>query len=131
MRSLAALMALGLALSVCLPSASLAGKNRGYSYKVKKYKAKKLKRAKPRRVEPENVRCIGCQRDKYGRIRRDPHARRDFMRLHPCPSTGRSKGKCPGYVVDHIVPLKRGGIDHPSNMQWQTVADAKAKDKIE
>jgi hypothetical protein len=40
-------------------------------------------------------------------------------------------GACKGYVVDHIVPLKRGGADDPSNMQWQTTAAAKAKDKIE
>jgi hypothetical protein len=33
--------------------------------------------------------------------------------------------------VDHIQPLKRGGADSPSNMQWQTKAEAKAKDKIE
>ncbi len=37
----------------------------------------------------------------------------------------------PGYVVDHVVPLKRGGDDSPFNMQWQTKADARAKDKIE
>jgi hypothetical protein len=37
----------------------------------------------------------------------------------------------PGYVVDNRVPLKRGGADAPSNMQWQTKADAKAKDKWE
>jgi hypothetical protein len=37
----------------------------------------------------------------------------------------------PGYVVDHIVPLACGGADSPSNMQWQTVAAAKAKDKVE
>jgi hypothetical protein len=29
------------------------------------------------------------------------------------------------------VPLKRGGADSPSNMQWQTQAAAKAKDKVE
>jgi hypothetical protein len=33
--------------------------------------------------------------------------------------------------VDHRVPLKRGGSDSPSNMQWQTTRDAKAKDKFE
>jgi hypothetical protein len=34
-------------------------------------------------------------------------------------------------VIDHVTPLKRGGADDPSNMQWQTTADAKAKDKVE
>jgi hypothetical protein len=34
-------------------------------------------------------------------------------------------------VVDHVVPLKRGGVDAPSNMQWQETAEAKAKDRIE
>jgi len=37
----------------------------------------------------------------------------------------------PGCVVDHIIPLACGGADAPSNMQWQTVAEAKAKDKTE
>jgi len=36
-----------------------------------------------------------------------------------------------GYVVDHVVPLKRGGPDRPDNMQWQTTAEGKAKDKVE
>jgi hypothetical protein len=44
--------------------------------------------------------------------------------------TGYPKGR-KGYVVDHIVPLECGGADVPSNMLWQTVADAKAKDKTE
>lgn len=44
--------------------------------------------------------------------------------------TGYPNGR-PGYVIDHIVPLKRGGSDTPANMQWQTIADARAKDKIE
>jgi hypothetical protein len=34
-------------------------------------------------------------------------------------------------VIDHVVPLKRGGADAPTNMQWQTVTAAKAKDKVE
>jgi hypothetical protein len=34
-------------------------------------------------------------------------------------------------VIDHVMPLKRGGADAPSNMQWQTIQAAKAKDKIE
>lgn len=34
-------------------------------------------------------------------------------------------------VVDHIKPLKRGGADRPWNMQWQTTAEAKAKDRLE
>ena len=58
-------------------------------------------------------------------------ARRAFIRLHPCPATGATTGACPGYVVDHIVPLKDGGPDLPANMQWQSVDEAKAKDRIE
>ena len=44
--------------------------------------------------------------------------------------TGYPKGR-PGYVIDHVIPLACGGPDAPSNMQWQTVADAKAKDRVE
>jgi hypothetical protein len=36
-----------------------------------------------------------------------------------------------GYVIDHICPLACGGIDDPKNMQYQTRADGKAKDKWE
>jgi hypothetical protein len=34
-------------------------------------------------------------------------------------------------VIDHVKPLKRGGADEPSNMQWQTKEAAKQKDKTE
>jgi hypothetical protein len=61
--------------------------------------------------------------------KRDPAQRRAFQHSHPCPSTGKTSGACPGYVLDPVVPLKRGGPDRPSNMQWQTTAEAKAKDK--
>jgi hypothetical protein len=65
------------------------------------------------------------------RIHRNADARHHFKQLHPCPATGRPTGKCPGYVIDHVKPLACGGADAPSNMQWQTVAEAKAKDKWE
>lgn len=65
------------------------------------------------------------------REKRSRAARDAFERENPCPATGEPRGACPGYVVDHIVPLACGGADEPSNMQWQTVADAKAKDKWE
>jgi hypothetical protein len=55
----------------------------------------------------------------------------EFQLTHPCPTTGLTSGRCPGYVKDHIVPLACGGPDAPSNMQWQTTRDARAKDKLE
>lgn len=58
-------------------------------------------------------------------------ARAEFVRANPCPETGQRRGACPGWVVDHVIALECGGADHPSNMQWQTVADARAKDKWE
>ena len=56
---------------------------------------------------------------------------REFQREEPCPSTGARRGRCPGYIKDHIVPLACGGPDAVANMQWQTVATAKAKDHWE
>jgi hypothetical protein len=37
----------------------------------------------------------------------------------------------PGYVADHIFPLCAGGPDAVANLQWQTVADGKTKDRAE
>lgn len=73
----------------------------------------------------------GIARDKHGRIARSTAAKTAFKKEHPCPATGKSNGACPGYVIDHIIALKRGGPDAPANMQWQTVAEAKAKDRWE
>jgi hypothetical protein len=75
--------------------------------------------------------CDTCPRDSHGHIKRSQTAKHEFKKTNPCPSTGKSSGACPGYVIDHVVPLKRGGPDAPRNMQWQTKADAKAKDKTE
>lgn len=65
------------------------------------------------------------------RPHRSRQATADFQRASPCPATGQSRGRCPGYVIDHLVPLCAGGPDAAANMQWQTVADAKIKDRAE
>jgi hypothetical protein len=44
--------------------------------------------------------------------------------------TGYPEGR-PGYVIDPIDPLVCGGKDEPSNMQWQTIAEGRAKDRWE
>jgi hypothetical protein len=76
-------------------------------------------------------RCRFCARDASGRIKRSSKATSAFQHSNPCPSTGKRSGACPGYVIDHVTPLKRGGADHPANMQWQDEAAARAKDRAE
>jgi hypothetical protein len=65
------------------------------------------------------------QRDEKGHIKRSQSAKNTFMK-----STGYPNGR-KGYVVDHKIPLACGGSDTPSNMQWQTIEEGKAKDKWE
>jgi len=60
-------------------------------------------------------------------------AKAEFVRTHPCPGTGSNKLQygCRGWIIDHVIPLACGGADAAFNMQWQTMKDAKAKDKWE
>ena len=73
--------------------------------------------------------CVILPTSASAKEHRSALVKHEFQLTHPCPSTGRTNGACPGYVKDHIVPLACGGPDAPSNMQWQ--AAAKAKDKWE
>lgn len=54
-----------------------------------------------------------------------------FRLANPCPVTGLAQGACNGYVVDRVIPVFCGGAEDPSNMQWQTLAQAKEKDRWE
>jgi hypothetical protein len=67
----------------------------------------------------------------HGRPHRSSAARRAFRRANPCPATSATTGPCLGDVIDHVEPLACGGLDDPSNMQWQTTEAAKEKDKTE
>lgn len=66
------------------------------------------------------------------RIHRDHHVLQEFQALVPCPSTGRTKGPCPGFVKDHRIPLcSAPWADQIWNLHWQSKKDAAAKDKLE
>lgn len=62
---------------------------------------------------------------------RSPTLRAEFQRLNPCPATGKPRGACPGYQVDHREALICGGRDDLGNLQWLTVAEHKAKTRVE
>lgn len=61
-----------------------------------------------------NAKCVTTKRDM--------HQRYLFMK-----STGYPHGR-KGYIIDHITPLCAGGADKVSNMQWQSVEEAREKD---
>ena len=75
--------------------------------------------------------CSVAPTTAYSRQERSQVAKDDFKYSHPCPANGNNHGSCPGYVIDHVTALVCGGADAPSNMQWQSVAEGKAKDKWE
>jgi hypothetical protein len=102
-------------------SATVSGSHRSYSHhsSVKSYS----RRSRSSSSHSSAAATHGTQRSRA--------ARDAFEHGHPCPSTGKRSGACPGYVVDHVKALACGGADDPSNMQWQTVGAAKAKDKTE
>jgi hypothetical protein len=68
-------------------------------------------------------------------VKRSAGMVRQFRKLHPCPATQKTTGACPGWVVDHIIPLclgpQAGGVDTPANMQWHERGASLVKDKIE
>lgn len=80
--------------------------------------------------------CGPPVRDAAGKIARDAAVVAEFRRLHPCPSTGRATGVCPGWAVDHVLPLASCGCDVVSNMQWlplsiKSASSPDAKDRWE
>jgi 5-methylcytosine-specific restriction endonuclease McrA len=83
------------------------------------------KAAKPKKESSVKTPAVSQARDERGRFQRSEAARHAFAR-----QTGYPHGR-PGWVIDHIIPLACGGRDDQSNMQWQTAAQAKAKDKVE
>lgn len=57
-------------------------------------------------------------RNTDGKTLRSPHAIAAFKKRCACPSTGERSGSCPGWAIDHVIPLDCGGVDAVWNMQW-------------
>jgi hypothetical protein len=62
--------------------------------------------------------CGTVQREENGTISRSNRVINAYKKIHPCPSTGMSIGACPGWAIDHIIPLANGGCDSVVNMAW-------------
>lgn len=75
--------------------------------------------------------ALGIVADADARIARSQTEVRAFRKEHPCPSTQKVRGRCPGYQVDHVIPLCAGGQDHRSNMHWLSLEDHRWKTFID
>ena len=73
--------------------------------------------AAPLPVDPRYC-AVAPVRASDGRIARSAAAKTAFRRVHPCPSTREIRGACPGWAVDHVIPLACGGCDAIGNLQW-------------
>ena len=62
--------------------------------------------------------CGPPSRNAAGEILRSSAVLTAFKRAHPCPVTGLSTGACPGWAIDHIIPLACEGCDAVSNLAW-------------
>ena len=80
--------------------------------------------------------CGEPARDSNGRIKRDRAVLRRFASVWACPSTGEHSASCPGWHIDHVIPLAVGGCDMGHNLQWlpteiKNCADDACKDRWE
>jgi hypothetical protein len=134
-RHLVTILALAVSLLGAQPiTASPEQSNGGRTVHVKEYtkkdgtKVKAHDRKAPAPKAPKAAKPVKVPSSKSSGkagTQRSDAARHAFAR-----QTGFPNGR-PGYVIDHIVPLACGGADAPANMQWQSIAEAKAKDRVE
>lgn len=69
--------------------------------------------------------------DASARIPRNQKEVRFFKYENPCPSTGLTRGACPNWNVDHVIPLCAGGADARANMQWISNEDHRFKTLVD
>lgn len=62
--------------------------------------------------------CGPPKRNARARIIRRADVLAAFRSIHACPATALHRGACPGWAIDHVIPLYCGGCDSVSNLQW-------------
>jgi hypothetical protein len=62
--------------------------------------------------------CGVVVRDTNGNIKRSSAVLTAYKKIHPCPSTGLTTGACPGWALNHSIPLACGGCDAVYNLTW-------------
>lgn len=62
--------------------------------------------------------CGAIVRDATGNIKRSSAVLTAYKKIHPCPSTGLTTGACPGWALNHSIPLACGGCDAVYNLTW-------------
>lgn len=75
--------------------------------------------------------CVTPARTASGEILRRADVLSAFRKMWSCPSTGSKTGACPGWYMDHVIPLSCGGIDAVTNLQWLPEATWRDKSKWE
>lgn len=80
-------------------------------------------------VEIDSRYCGIVERTTSGEIKRSSTVIRQFRARWACPSTGYYFGACPGWQIDHVIPLATGGCDSIINLQWLPVQIKTGKDE--
>lgn len=62
--------------------------------------------------------CGEPKRDKHGVIIRSRKVLRDYTRVFPCPANLKPTASCPGWALNHYIPLASGGCDSAANLNW-------------
>lgn len=75
--------------------------------------------------------CVTPSRNADGSIKRSSTVITAYRRFWPCPSTNLHSGPCPGWAINHSIPLACGGKDEVSNMLWMRDDAKKIQDSYE
>ena len=62
--------------------------------------------------------CGEPARTSAGLIKRNRAVLRQFAKVFPCPATLKPVPSCPGWEIDHTIPLASGGCDAIHNLTW-------------